>query len=512
VWTFAFVVTFATYTFFNDHFGRISPGRQIARYGALPFRDFFEPGFVLTELASASVQRIFGDNLLGEMILTSAFVAGGAACLFLLVRRIARSTAVAVVVSLAAVMTAPRPYDYDKFLFYPLGLLACWGYVERPRPRALVVTAAIAVAGGMFRYDSGLFIAASALAAIAAIHVHERSVLVARAGVFLAACAVWALPYLVFLQMAGGVAPAVEQMVNYGLRERSNTQLPALPSMLDGAATFSWSVAGAAAAIFYLFLALPVAAVILSRGDAAGNRLERAQLWAAAVMTLLVAAVILREPIAARLGGAIGPAAVLAAWMWRRQERFRFARAIAAILVLVALARATEWRATFSRFQHNVGRMGVLLADATATPPPVSALGAGNLAGLIGYVRRCTQPDDRLFAAWFAPELYFLSGRGFAGGLVATFGGHWSEPHYQRRIVERMASERVPLLLFREGDESFARQYPIVDAYVRASYQSAGSSTFGAGSGQRYVVFAQTGGRATGRDPLTSLPCFTRST
>lgn len=33
-----------TYVFSDDHFGRISPGRQISRYGELPFRDFFDPG------------------------------------------------------------------------------------------------------------------------------------------------------------------------------------------------------------------------------------------------------------------------------------------------------------------------------------------------------------------------------------------------------------------------------------------------------------------------------------
>ena len=70
VWTFALCFSLATYTFSDDHFGRISPARQIARYGELPFRDFFDPGYFLTELASAAVQRVFGDNLLGEMLLT----------------------------------------------------------------------------------------------------------------------------------------------------------------------------------------------------------------------------------------------------------------------------------------------------------------------------------------------------------------------------------------------------------------------------------------------------------
>jgi hypothetical protein len=43
VWILAFLFTLATHTFTDDHFDRISRARQIARYGELPFRDFFDP-------------------------------------------------------------------------------------------------------------------------------------------------------------------------------------------------------------------------------------------------------------------------------------------------------------------------------------------------------------------------------------------------------------------------------------------------------------------------------------
>jgi len=34
--------------------------------------------------------------------------------------------------------------------------------------------------------------------------------------------------------------------------------------------------------------------------------------------------------------------------------------------------------------------------------------------------------------------VYFFAGRAFAGGMVETFGDHWSEPDHQQRIVEKM--------------------------------------------------------------------------
>jgi hypothetical protein len=128
-------LSLATYAFSDDHFGRITPGRQIARYGELPFRDFFDPGYFLTELASAAAQRVFGDNLFGEMLLTSSCVAAGAVLILWLVRRATGSLWLGIVTAGFAVLAFRRQYDYDKFLFYPLGpvrLLA----LRRHAPRA----------------------------------------------------------------------------------------------------------------------------------------------------------------------------------------------------------------------------------------------------------------------------------------------------------------------------------------------------------------------------------------
>ena len=55
----------------NDRFERLSRARQIARYGELPFRDFLDPGYFLTLFSSAAAQRLLGDNLLGEALLSS---------------------------------------------------------------------------------------------------------------------------------------------------------------------------------------------------------------------------------------------------------------------------------------------------------------------------------------------------------------------------------------------------------------------------------------------------------
>jgi hypothetical protein len=540
---FALFFSLATYTFSDDHFDRISRARQIVRYGELPFRDFYDPGYFLTEFASAGAQRLFGDNLLGEMLLTSSFVAGGAVAIFFLVWGATGSLRLAALTAMVAVVAFRRPYDFDKFLFYPLGLLMSWRYAHSLRTRDLITVAVVAVLAAMFRYDNGLYVAASALTVIATFHIRDVGLLGRRVGLFVGACVVCTMPFLLFLQLNGGVREAVDQVTTYARREGARTGILRLPTgafsdlqiarlpppqgqeswrrqlrrqVPFGTASVSWSAAGASVVVYYLIVAVAVGAavtVLSTRGHNA--QVERSRVLGAVSMTLLTLIFVMREPVVARLGGAIGPPAVLAAWMWYRSggsprvasRGWTLTRAVVAACVLVTVAIATEWRPNVSLIWRN-GNLRSRLALAAESPPATALLPKARLAGLVEYLRRCTQLRDRVFAAWFVPELYYYSGRAFAGGMVATFGDHWSEPDRQRRTVEKMQRESVPLVLVREGDESFARSYPIVADYLRAHYQLAGATAFGAMDGGRYAVLTLTDRVATRTDATTSMPCF----
>ena len=110
-------------------------------------------------------------------------------------------------------------------------------------------------------------------------------------------------------------------------------------------------------------------------------------------------------------------------------------------------------------------------------------------------------------AQWFVPELYFFAQRGFAAGMVATFGGHWSEPRFQARSVQALASESVPIIIKRFGEET------IVDAsltrYIVEHYRVAGRTNFRSPNGEGdYVVLVRNDRPPTRTDSLTALPCF----
>jgi hypothetical protein len=275
----------------------------------------------------------------------------------------------------------------------------------------------------------------------------------------------------------------------------------------------SWSAAGAAAWVYYLFIAASLGAVVaVHRSLAVDPEGERARVWSAALMTLLAVALVLRAPVVARIGGAIGPPAVLGAWLWRRFHGPRLARAGVATVVLATLAVATDWNWSLNRISDGGWNIGRALAAASVSPPPTAGLPNPRLAGLVGYLRRCTRPEDRVFLTWFQPDVYFFSQRGFAGGMVVVFGGHWSEAENQRSIVDRLATQSVPVFILRNEEHAeFRPTHRVIDEYLRSQFQDAGSTSFGDADGNVYTVLTRRDRTPTGIDAMTSMPCFARS-
>ncbi len=222
----------------NDQFDRISRARQIARYGEFPFRDFFDPGYFMALFSSAALQRLLGDNLLGEVLLDSTCMALGGVLIFFLSRRISGSWALAFIVTVVAVLSMPHYYDYDKCLFYPLGVALCWRYVERPTLASLLALALGTVASGLFRYDSGVYIACAAAVAIAAADTGGVAPRLRQVGTFVLAVTVLALPFLLFVQLTAGISESFRQVAVYAKGEGGPYALEAPPFSFPGSAAF----------------------------------------------------------------------------------------------------------------------------------------------------------------------------------------------------------------------------------------------------------------------------------
>ena len=617
LWLAAFLFAFTT-VLHNDHFDRIVHARQVARYGELPFRDFLDPGYFMTEFAAAGLQLLLGDRLLGDLLLDASFIATGTAIVLLLARRISGSLLAGCAAALLALLSAPRLYDFDKVLFYPLGVLLCWRYVERPTLANLAVLGAGIVAGGVFRYDNGLYIGASAVIAVAVVHWRHWALAGRRLALLTATVAAASLPFLLFVQLSGGLANAADQIVTYAIREGARTRIsspprfsfeaPAAPSAEESASrpvrvrwalsvddarrreladTYglrdetlegdpgdrtwgyrleddsaenirrlvsdpgvedthgidrsqaalspeaapggltgwwrrvrpfpnAWTPANAVAFLYYLLFALPVAGVVALRPMPAGGarREQYARIASLAVMCLALNVFILRDPIPARLGGMAGPAAVMAAWIAARAWRSRRVLARAAVTIGVALtvwavSIAADWQNELRRERASWERLrSHYIAYAT---PADETVPTGPWLGMVTYLRECTRPDDRVYASWFVPELYFYAQRGFAAGVSVTFGGHWSEPRFQERMIGILAAQSAPVvLLHAPSSDDFHEAYPAFSRYLETRYRVAGETNFGdAGTDPRtYRVLTDRSRVSFGTHAASSMPCF----
>jgi len=96
--------------FTNDQFGYLARARQI-QGGEIPFRDFNDPGWFLTDSLSAATQWLGGYNLRSEALLTVGMLSLGAAITFALARRAAGSVLAALVAVVVHIALDARHYN-----------------------------------------------------------------------------------------------------------------------------------------------------------------------------------------------------------------------------------------------------------------------------------------------------------------------------------------------------------------------------------------------------------------
>jgi len=113
-----------------------------------------------------------------------------------------------------------------------------------------------------------------------------------------------------------------------------------------------------------------------------------------------------------------------------------------------------------------------------------------------------------VFAAWFAPELYFFARRGFAAGTVVTFGGHWSEPRFDRRARDLLASQSVPIAVLLNDNQ--LDEHPELAGYLEEHYSLAGQAGFGdpGAPTNGYLILVRKGLTPARIHAASSLPCY----
>ncbi len=208
--------------FTNDEFGYLSRARQI-QAGEVPFRDFNDPGWFLTDALSAAAQWLGGYNLRSEALLTIAMLALGAALTFALARRISGSLVAALVAIALHIALEPRHYNYPKIVLYAAGLALAWRYVERPGRIRLCALGVLIGVAFLFRHDHLVYLGALGLLTIALVHRASMSAFVRAAAGLGAAIAACIVPFLLFLALNGGVGDYFRTALVYVTRDAQRT-------------------------------------------------------------------------------------------------------------------------------------------------------------------------------------------------------------------------------------------------------------------------------------------------
>jgi 4-amino-4-deoxy-L-arabinose transferase-like glycosyltransferase len=499
----------------NDHFVTLSRAQQIL-LGEVPVRDFVDPGLPLMYYMSAAFQAVFGGTLLSEAMLVFGALALAAAITCVVAARVTGSYAIAAAVTLMQILVAPRAYGYPKILLYAVALLAIGAYARSRRPLHAVALGLLTAGAFLMRHDHGIFIGAVSLATIAAVQVRcGRAGVIRAASVFLVAAFAGVLPFLILVQESIGLGQYVRDAVSFSRIEAARSYLEGLPAL-----RLSSRASIATGWLFYLPFAAAVAALLTARhwrDDAA-----RATAYAAAGLSLLVAAAFLRSPLSERVADVWGPLPVALACAVASPaiaSRPKRAAAWAMLLVGTAWSVVVVGAAPAMLRESGVTRSPsavverwrsvtrVLSTSAARARAAEEARGGDPTAET--YLFACSAPSDRLLALMFAPELYYFTQRGFAAGHVAFVVGYYGSQADQELAIARWSRQSVPFaLMFEDQEREMASAFPFIVGELQRRYVQVARIPDNEGEHGAMLIFADRSRQGESTYEPLGAPCF----
>lgn len=517
----------------NDHYLYMAWAQQLL-IGDLPGRDFVDPGMPLAYSLSAAVQYAWPGPF-SEGVLSIAMLAIAAAFTCLVVADMSGSLVGGISAALFQIALQPRLYSYPKVLVPVVALWLLHRYVTRPGRGWLIAMAIWTVTGALLRYDLGLYAAAGLATGVLLAHWGEPKRMATAAGSYILALAAAALPYALFVQLRQGIPSHLHETVEYTRNETHALDFPwpAFEALQPGA-TGALTVADSATFLFYAAYALAIVPILLLLATYKRQRRETvAVVVALSAMLTAYLILVLRYPIDTRIQDLSGVLTVAGGWTVVELCRIarvsiaaggplRLAAAVsaAAMAILFTTAAAAsvsvlgkvgeQFRETRVTDGMNKVQERVAFIRESGTVWPWDRFWpAGPLPEAVRYLNACTDPLDRILLTWSAPEYYYFSRRGFAGGHAIPLPPRaFTSEDDQRRMLDRIVSERVPLVLINETRaEQFATAYPLLDRYVRDHYTPAGGLTIRDGS--EITIAIKKDVVATGQYGEASWPCVT---
>lgn len=536
----------------DDHFFYLVRGWQLL-FGDLPVRDFVDHGAPLYYYVGALVQ-LFGRGTLSELVFSVTLLSACAAATFWLAARASGSILAGLVGASFQILLEPRFYNYPKLLVYVAAIPLLWRFAEKPTVALSFWLALVTAVGFLFRHDHGVFVAV-AMAVLLLLMEKPRWVdRLRHAFVYGAIVCALLAPYLLFIELNGGLVSYVEQASAWAERDRNRAPVvwPGLfdnPDGVSAAAKSSNLVTKSVGVVrdnivawtFYSEIALPIVSLALLLLSPVAFRPKwpqaRSKIGTVAVLALVLDAGFLRSPLEARLADPSVPLAILLAWLIvalvrlvfvpgdlqpSRRGSAVFARAgallAAAPLLFVFWAGMTHdlhdridkaglterWGKAFDRtgeVADQVRRDWRLESWQQRPDRP-------ELYELSFYVNACTSPTDRVLVQAYLPQVLALARRAFAGGHADLRPGFFTSTAAQELTVSRLRRQSVPIVLLEAGEslKGFRESFPIVTAYLDANYREAGMKEFDGRFGT--TLFVRRDRQPAGTYAPLGWPCY----
>lgn len=520
----------------DDHFFYLVRGFQML-YGELPDRDFVDVGAPLTYALSAGMQLALGRSTWSEIVLCVTLLSASAALTCIAAARASGSIGLGVLASLFQIALLPRYYNYPKLISYAAAIPATWLLADRPTWPRRILVAVVTVAAFLLRHDHGVFIGIFVTVTLLLDRDSSKSRLREIAW-YAGLVFLFTLPYLVYLELHGGIATHFITANTWSMRDRGRAPLKwagfALPGDMAGV-SLAYGIAvlrhNIVALLFYFFVALPfVAAALLPVADdrwRADWVRWRGRIAALAVLGFLLDVGFLRGALGARIADVSVPQSILIAvvisvcWRLYRAQDPRVTTRLAAasaLLVIAALVgtvfagmgeplRRSGWLesagAVVGRAQHATKQLRQTWPlDRWSSPTSQGPI------RLAFYLEACTRPTDRVFISPYLPAVPALARRPFSGGHPDLRPGFFDTEADEELFLARFETQSVPVLVMPIDDDraQFDAGFPRVAAYFESRYERAGERDLG--DGLRLAFMVDRRRVPSGRYDVLDLPCY----
>ncbi len=456
-------------------------------HGEHPFVNFDATYGPFTFYASALAQSIFGNRVIGEIILVVVGYAIAYALLFHLTYRATNNLWLSFAFNVLALAAIPRLYKYYIVLGPVITLLAAWYYIEEPKRRNLVWLAFAIVLAGLFRSDFGVYCTIAGTVAVASRSSDKREGLW-RATILWAEIFIFALPYLLFLALHGGLIVYFRDMLVGGPEIAAGMSLP-FPIYQARQPIFSATNLIVYATVLSFCLPFVVFLFLATRWKSLEDTEKKFILTA----TVLYSFSLLQASHRAdylHLLQAIPLAFLLLAWLmrklWSKPIRSLPEKKLGSVFSLllspfllcltalpVFLVNQSGWTGIdVSSISSKLGQYSLPKTQMLANVGPDSWY-----VDTMQYIRRCTNDRQRLMALPALTTFYYYTDRMFGGGQIGIVSGYFVLQTDQERIVSKMSQQDIPLIVYLPNgwsDNLEARTFeevaPLVSNFIDKNY------------------------------------------